>query len=316
VTAPVLISVVLSFRNEEEVIPELVDRLRRSLTGAGLDYELIFVNDASTDRSLALLEEQRARDRRVKILNMSRRFGVAPCVVAGMRHARGDALVYMDADLQDPPELIPELVARWREGADVVYTVRTARRGESRLKMALTQAAYRTIRAVSEIDLPVEAGDFRLLSRRALERLLELEESDLYLRGLASWIGFRQVAVPYERQARGGGQGHFPLLGRGPLTTFLAGVTSFSNVPLVSLLVIGALGIAASLLALLLYAVRLVAGSDPSAVSGLVPLAALAWSSLVLALGILAVYVGRIHREVLRRPRYLVESAIGFDDPA
>ena len=310
-----LLSVVLSFRNEAEVIPELVDRLDKAIESADLDYELVFVNDASTDGSLVLLEQIRVRNPRVKILNMSRRFGVAPCVMAGFQYARGDAVVYMDTDLQDPPELIPTLVARWREGADVVYTVRTDRRGESRVKLALTRAAYGAIQRVSSIALPVEAGDFKLLSRRVVDELLRLGEQDLYMRGLVTWVGFRQVAVPYERQPRGAGVTHFPLLGSmGPITTFVAGFTSFSHAPLVLSLLLGIAVGAITKLVLLGMIVAWLVGSPPSSGAVLVALGVLCWATLLFGIGVLGLYVARIHREALGRPRYIVESAIGFEE--
>jgi dolichol-phosphate mannosyltransferase len=308
------ISVVLSFRNEEEVIPELILRLREALVGAGLDYELIFVNDASSDGSLALLEKHHREDPAIKVVNMSRRFGVAPCVMAGLRFASGDAVVYMDADLQDPPELIPELVARWREGADVVYTVRTARHGEHGGKMWLTRMAYRAVGRLAEVELPEEAGDFKLLSRRALEQLLAFGEHDLYVRGLVSWLGFRQVAVPYERQPRAGGVTHFPLLQLGPVAAFAAGVTSFSHVPLLAFLVLGLAGGALSALALLGVAVAALFGAG-SASAAWIAFGGLLWSTLAAGIGVLGLYVARIHREVLGRPRYIVESTLGLDAP-
>jgi dolichol-phosphate mannosyltransferase len=313
VTRP-LVSVVLSFRNEEDVIPELIARLRDAFAETGCEYELIFVNDASTDGSLALLEEQHKTDPRVKILNMSRRFGVAPCVMAGMRHARGNAVVYMDADLQDPPELIPTLVARWQDGADVVYTVRSERRGESWGKMAVTRAAYRLIQRASALDLPVEAGDFKLLSRRVVDELLALGEQDLYLRGLVTWLGFRQVAVPYERQPRAGGATHFPLLrSTGPISSFAAAVTSFSHLPLIVFLVLGLLGGTLAGLALGALAIAAAAGAKVGTAAW-VAFGALLWSTLATGIGILGLYLARVHREVLGRPRYIVESAIGFDE--
>ncbi len=312
-----MLSVVLSFRNEADVIPELISRLAKSLEGAGIDYELIFVNDASTDGSLALLEALRARDPRVKILNMSRRFGVAPCVMAGMQFARGDAVVYMDTDLQDPPELIPTLVARWREGADVVYTVRTSRQGESVWKMRVTRAAYRAIQLASDIELPIEAGDFKLLSRRVVDQLIALGEQDLYVRGLVTWMGFRQVAVPYERQPRGAGEAHFPLLRSwGPISSFVAGVTSFSHAPLIAFLLLGLAGGALSMLALALLLLAGVVGAAASSIAWLVAFGVLLWSTLALGIGVIGLYLARIHREVLGRPRYIVESAIGFDEPS
>jgi dolichol-phosphate mannosyltransferase len=316
VSAPQL-SVVLSFRNEADVIPELTLRLGKSLEGAGIDYELIFVNDASTDGSLALLEALRARDPRVKILNMSRRFGVAPCVMAGMQYARGEAVVYMDTDLQDPPELIPTLVARWREGADVVYTVRSSRKGESAWKMRVTRAAYRAIQLASDVELPVEAGDFKLLSRRVVDELIALGEQDLYVRGLVTWVGFRQVAVPYERQPRGAGEAHFPLLRSwGPISSFVAGVTSFSHAPLIAFLLLGLASGALSVLALVTLLLAGACGVVASGAAWLIAFGVLMWSTLALGIGVIGLYLARIHREVLGRPRYIVESAIGFDEPS
>ncbi|MDA0654604.1 MAG: glycosyltransferase family 2 protein [Proteobacteria bacterium] len=205
------ISVVLSLRNEEEVIPELVRRLEAALSALPLDYELIFVNDDSTDRSLDILREHAVGNPRVKVLTMSRRFGVFECTLAGIDYASGDAVVFMDADLQDPPEVIPQLVDKWRDGADMVYTVRTRRLGEHPLRMWFTRAAYRVIGAISEIDLPVEAGDFRLLSRRLVNEVVRLKESDPYLKGLVTWVGFNRAAVPYVREPRAAGTTHNPL---------------------------------------------------------------------------------------------------------
>ena len=308
-----LISVVLSFRNEEQVIPELVARLQKALRGASLAYELVFVNDASNDGSLALLEEHHRRDPAVKVVNMSRRFGVAPCVLAGMQHARGDAVVYMDADLQDPPELIPELVARWREGADVVYTVRTARHGEHGGKLWLTRLAYRAVARLSELPLPEEAGDFKLLSRRAVTHLLAFSERDLYVRGLVTWLGFRQVPVSYERQPRGAGETHFPLLRLGPVAAFATAVTSFSVLPLVFFLVLGLVGGALSALALVGLALAALFGAAISGVAFAIAFGALLWSTLAAGIGVIGLYVARIHREVQGRPRYIVESTLGID---
>lgn len=303
-----LVSVVFSFRNEAENLPTLVARLDGMFASQPLSYELIFVNDASNDRSVEVLTGLRSSNPRVKLINMSRRFGVAECVRAGMAAARGDAVVYMDTDLQDPPELLPELIRRWREGADVAYTVRTERRGESRAKLRVTRAAYRLIRSVSEIDLPVEAGDFKLLSRRAVDHLLAFEEKDLYVRGLVSWIGLRQVAVPYERQPRGAGETHFPLLrSAGPAVAFLNALTSFSYAPLIAFLL---LGLAAGALSLAALAGAALVGSSGVA---WVAFGLLLWSTLVLGIGVVGLYLARTHRAVLDRPRYIVESTLGVD---
>ncbi len=296
-----LVSVVLSFRNEAENIAVLVARLAAMFASQAVDYELIFVNDASTDRSVDLLVAERARNRRVKVLNLSRRFGVAEGVLAGMAAARGDAVVYMDADLQDPPEVIPELLARWRSGADVVHTVRTRRHGESTLKMLATRIAYRIIQYGAAIELPVDAGDFKLLSRKAVDRLLEIREADPYLRGLVVWLGYNQVLVPYERDARHGGRSHFPFFSRNPWKTFTLGLTSFSFMPIYACFALTAIGlIAAALLAL--------------ATSWLSALIVFLWALLMGAVAVVGIYVIRIYKDVRGRPQFIVASRIGFDD--
>jgi len=318
--------VVLSFRNEQEVLPELIARLREVMGSLSLDYELVFVNDASTDGSLPLLMEEAAHDPHIRIVNMSRRFGVSECVLAGMRYARGDAVIYMDADLQDPPEVIPDLIRRWREGAEVVHTVRTARRGESELKLALTRAAYRLIGRVSDIPLAVEAGDFKLLSRRVVDELLRLPEHGPYLRGLAAWVGFQQATVTYERQERRAGTSHFPVFRNllrdlctlhGPAGTLLRGITSFSILPLMAFLLAGGLLSLAGAAGLVVWVlVWLFAESGPSGVS-LIVLALVLLSGLqLLGVGTVGLYLGRVYSEVRGRPRYIVASTYGFDRPA
>jgi dolichol-phosphate mannosyltransferase len=295
-----LVSVVLSFRNEAENIPVLVARLTAMFAAQAVDYELIFVNDASTDRSLEVLVAERQRNPRVRVLNLSRRFGVAEGVLAGMSAAAGNAVVYMDADLQDPPEVIPELLARWRAGADVVHTVRTRRHGESPTKMLATRIAYRIIQSGSSIELPVDAGDFKLLSRKAVDRLLELRETDPYLRGLVVWLGYTQVFVPYERDARHAGRTHFPFFSRNPWKTFALGLTSFSFMPIYACLALAAIGVLAAAVLLLASPVAAV----------LVFL----WATLMAAVSVVGIYVIRIYKDVRGRPPFIVESRIGFDD--
>jgi glycosyltransferase involved in cell wall biosynthesis len=287
----VLISVVLSFRNEAENIPTLISRLDRMFADQPVEYELLFVNDDSTDASLSVLLRERDRNPRVKVLNMSRRFGVPEGVLAGMAAARGVAVIYMDADLQDPPEVIPAMLDRWRQGADIVHTVRTRRRGESGLKMWATRMAYRVIQSGSAIELPVDAGDFKLLSRAAVDRLLQIRESDPYLRGLVVWLGFNQVFVPYERDARHAGRTHFPFFSKNPWKTFVIGMTSFSFLPVYACFALAAAGLVASVFLLL------VAGP------------------LVAAIGGVGIFLIRIYKDVRGRPPYIVKSMIGVDPP-
>ncbi len=296
-----LVSVVLSFRNEAENIPTLVARIDKAFEPVDADYEAIFVNDASTDGSLALLTKERQENARIKIVNMSRRFGVAEGVLAGMSVSRGDAIVYMDADLQDPPEIIPLLVDRWRQGADVVHTVRTHRHGENPLKMAATRLAYRLIQLGSSIRLPVDAGDFKLLSRPAVDHLLRLRESDPYLRGLVVWLGFNQVAIPYERESRHAGRTHFPFFSRNPWKTFTMGMTSFSFMPIYACFALAAAGLVAALVL---------------AFRGATVMAALTffWATIIASIAVVGTYVIRVYKDVRGRPAYIIESVIG-DEP-
>jgi glycosyltransferase involved in cell wall biosynthesis len=296
---PALVSIVLSFRNEAANIPALVERLAKMFADEPVDYELLFVNDDSTDASLELLLNERAANPRVKILNMSRRFGVAEGVLAGMAASRGDAVVYMDADLQDPPEVIPVMLNRWRQGADVVHTVRTRRRGESPLKMWATRMAYRVIQSGSAIELPVDAGDFKLLSRPVVDHLLQVRESDPYLRGLVVWLGFTQVFVPYERDARHGGQTHFPFFSKNPWKTFIIGMTSFSFVPIYACFALAAAGLVSSVFALF------VSGPFFAALTFF-------WATTLAAIGGLGIFLIRIYKDVRGRPAYIVKSTVGI----
>ena len=297
-----LVSVVFSFRNEAENIPTLIARLDKAFAGLDADYEAIFVNDASTDASLTLLLEERARNARIRIVNMSRRFGVAEGIIAGMTVSRGDAVVYMDADLQDPPELIPALIDRWRQGADIVHTVRTRRHGENALKMAATRLAYRLIHLGSSIRLPVDAGDFKLLSRPAVDHLLRLRESDPYLRGLVVWIGFNQATIPYERESRHAGRTHFPFFSRNPWKTFTMGMTSFSFMPIYACFALAGLGLIAALALVL---------------AGSMLMAALTffWATTIAAIAVVGTYIIRIYKDVRGRPLYIIESVIGEEPP-
>jgi dolichol-phosphate mannosyltransferase len=302
-----LLSIVLSFRNEADLLQELTSRLTRVLEQSGCRHELIFVDDASTDGSEGVLRSIAAQDARVRVIRMSRRFGPSECVFAGLRHAAGDAAVFMDTDLQDPPELLPALIARWRDGADVVHTVRTRRLGESRMKMAFTGLAYRLIRALADIDLQVEAGDFKLLSRRAVDALLSTNEVDPYLRGLAVWVGFRQESVSYERQPRGAGVSHFPFFSPNPWRTVLSGLTSFSVLPLLIWGPLGLLLCAASLPGLIMAA----AGSGSQTLL-IVSLVLLLGGLQMMALGVIGLYVARVFRQSRARPAYIIADTWGW----
>jgi dolichol-phosphate mannosyltransferase len=319
-----VISVVLSFWNEEDVLPELVRRLRAALAGllaAGEigDYELIFVNDASTDRSQWVLQEAAKGRNDLKIINMSRNFGVSPCVLAGMFHAQGDAVVYMDADLQDPPELIPELVRVWKSDVevDVVHTVRKSRAGETRMKLAITRLGYAILRTVSTIDLPLEAGDFKLLSRRAVNLVTQFREKRPFLRGLVCWIGFRQRIVHYHREARFAGKTKFSVLGLKVIRNFIdSAVISFSDVPLKASTALGALFSAISLVYMAWILCGWSRGAEVPPWSATLVAVLFLGGVQLLGIGILGTYVASIFLEAKGRPNFIIRDIQDFTQAA
>jgi dolichol-phosphate mannosyltransferase len=312
----ILLSVVLSFRNEAETISAMIGRLEAVLGGIDdLLYEVIYVNDASTDDSLAILLLERERNPRVKIINLSRRFGVAEGVVAGLAAASGDVVVYMDADLQDPPELIPTLLTRWREGADVVHTIRTRRHGEHPLKMWATRVGYRLIQFGSTVELPINAGDFKLLSRHVVQHLVQMREADPYLRGLIAWMGFTQAYVTYERERRHAGRTHFPFFSRGPWKAFLVGFSSFSFLPVYVSGILAAVGLVVSAGVLAAGLLLVAGGSSNGRLTVIIGLIGLLWATTMTAIAAVGLYVVRIYNDVRKRPAYIVQSTIGVRDP-
>ncbi|OGP15324.1 MAG: glycosyl transferase [Deltaproteobacteria bacterium GWA2_55_10] len=311
-----LISVVLSFYNEDEVIPELVRRLRAVFRKMAQPYELIFVNDASTDSSLERLEEAAQGRTDIKIVNMSRNWGVSECVMAGLRFATGDAVIYMDADLQDPPELIPELVMRWDEGrgADVVHTVRLTRKGENPVKMWITKVGYRVLKYASNIDLPVNAGDFKLLGRRVVDELARLDEKRPFMRGLVVWVGFKQVYVHYDREARYSGKTKFKVYSSRVIRNFLdSALISFSDVPLkVSLLVGFLISSGAFGYLVLIFIMKFLGWSLPGWSAIMATILVLGGIQLI-TIGVLGLYINGIYNESKKRPNFIVKDTIGFE---
>ena len=309
-----LVSVVFSFRNEEENIAELVTRTVAALDKSNVRHELIFVNDCSDDRSGEILDGYARQDRTIKIINMARRCGISPCALAGFAHSSGDAVIYMDADLQDPPELIPELIEEWRKGSDVVNTTRLVRLGETRTKMFMTKLGYRLIGMLSDTDIPMNTGDFKLLSRRVVNELLKLNEYDPFLRGLVRWVGFKQTQIFYDRQPRHAGLSHFQWRSRNSAKAMVAGITSFSSYPLYISFIVGlfvSLGafvyLAAIIVTRLIWSMHL-----PGWPSEMVTVLFLGGLNL-LSTGVLSIYVARISREVKRRPNWIVESVVNLD---
>jgi dolichol-phosphate mannosyltransferase len=310
-----LISVVFSFRNEEDNLPEMIRRLRLMADGRSERFEFVFVNDCSTDRSLDILTAARAEDERVKVLNMARRAGPSEGALAGLAAAGGDAVVYMDCDLQDPPELIPVLMEKWRNGADVVHTHRTQRLGEPQLRMWLTRKAYELINWTSRGQMPIETGDFKLLDRKVVEQLVSLREWDPYLRGLVVWLGFNQVVVPYERQPRHSGSSKFSGLHRNAVKTMVSGVTSFSFLPVYLTVWAGLGGLGLAALLLLVSLLALMAGGPAGGIA-LAALAFLLWGSLMAGIGFTGLYVVRAYKDARGRPRWIVKDALGIEPRA
>ena len=303
-----LLSVVFSFRNEEGNIKELVNRINISLEKlTNWNYELIFVNDDSTDNSESILLELQKKYP-IRIINMSRNFGVDPCVLAGFRNAKGDAIVYLHTDLQDPPEIIPDLIKKHEEGFDVVHTVRTKRKGESKFRMLVTRIAYLLINILSDINLPIEAGDYKLISRKALDKILNQREFRPYVRGLSVWVGFKQTFYKYERQARGSGKSKMPLLSEGPVTDFVNGITSYSLKPLYIGIFFGFLSIIISVL-LIIYALYLKFSNLAIPGSTSIIIAVSFFSGILLfTLGVIGVYLARIFEQTKGRDQYVIKE--------
>jgi glycosyltransferase involved in cell wall biosynthesis len=311
------ISVVFSFYNEERIIPELLIRMRKIFSDLikqdiVREYELIFVNDASTDGSEKLLKKE-IEYGDILLLNMSRNFGVSECVIAGMQFATGDAVIYMDADLQDPPEVIPKLIDAWRLDyeTEIVYTTRTNRRGEHWLKVGITKLGYRLINAISDVDLPVDSGDFKLLSRRAVNELLKLNENQPYLRGLVSWIGFKQTQVLYEREARFDGRENTKMnvLSRKVIYYWLdRALISFSDAPLKIILFLGITVSFISLFYIFVVVAQKLLGFSVPGWAALMSAILLLGGVQLITIGGLGLYVSAIFRGSKNRPNYIIKD--------
>lgn len=310
------LSIIVPCFNEELVITQTYDRLAsvaRDLSG--YETELVFVDDGSRDGTLARLREFAEQDSSVRVIAFARNFGHQVAVTAGIDAAVGDALVIIDADLQDPPELIVEMIAKWREGYDVVYGTRVERSGESWFKLVTARAFYRLLNRLSNVPIPLDTGDFRLISRRVADALRAMPERDRFLRGMVSWVGFKQWALPYHRAARYAGETKYPL--RKMFRFATDGILSFSSVPLRISVGLGLLSAALALLGIL-YALVLRIFTQIW-VEG--------WTALMIAVlfiggvqlisvGILGAYVGRIYNEIKGRPLYVVQERIGFGSSA
>ena len=308
---PPTISVVIPCYNEQEVLPEFHARITAAMEGIGLPFELVYVNDGSRDGTLALMLQAQAADPRVAVVNLSRNFGKEIALTAGLDHAAcSDAVVVIDADLQDPPEVIPALVAAWRQGFDVAYAQRSVRHGESWLKRVTAAGFYRVMQRLGgRVQLPQDTGDFRLMSRRSLDALLQLREQHRFMKGLFAWVGFPSVAVPYDRAPRAAGTTKWNWWKLWNLS--LEGITSFTVGPLkiASYLGLGIAFISAAYIAQLLLR-TLLFGNPVAGYPSLMAAVLFLGGVQMMMLGIIGEYLGRVFNETKGRPLYIVERHI------
>ncbi|MGL4873023.1 MAG: glycosyltransferase family 2 protein [Clostridium sp.] len=298
---------------EELVAQECYNRLKTVMDSIeNIDYELIFINDGSTDKTLEILKSAASKDSNVKIINFARNFGHQVAVTAGLFNCSGDAVVIIDADLQDPPELIPQMLEKWKEGFQVVYGKRGKRKGESKFKLITAKFFYKFLGKMSDIDIPKDTGDFRLIDKSVVEAFKSMPEQNRFIRGMISWIGFNQTYIEYTRDERFAGETKYPL---SKMIKFASdGIISFSSKPLKLMTAFGTLAIIASFF-ILIYAL----------ISKFFFDAGMGWTSLMcvmvffggvqlISLGIIGEYIGRIYDESKRRPLYLIKDKINFTD--
>ncbi len=297
-----LLSVVAPVYNEEELVELFVERACAAV--ADYNFELVIVNDGSSDRTPQLLDRIAERDPRVRVIHLSRNFGHQAALTAGLEHALGDAVAMIDADLQDPPELIPQMVASWEQGADVVYAVRKQREGETAFKLATASWFYKLFDKLAQVDLEPNSGDFRLLDRRALDALLSMTERSRFLRGMTVWVGFSQTAIPYERDARHAGETKYTV--RKMLRFSLDAIASFSHLPLQLATYLGMLFAGLAFVAIpVVIVLRILDSYLPGFGSITIAILLLGGIQLI-AIGVIGEYVGRIYDEVKHRPLYIV----------
>ncbi len=308
-------SVVAPVYNEEQLIAEFCRRVIATLEPLGEPFELVLVNDGCRDRSSEIMRELHERDPRIKVINFSRNFGHQIAITAGTDYAVGKAVIVIDSDLQDPPEVIPQLIERWREGYQVVYGVREEREGETWFKKTTAALFYRLIARITNVKIPVDTGDFRLMDRKVVDALKRIREHHRFMRGLSAWVGFRQTGVAYRRHARAAGTTKYPL--RKMLRFALDGITSFSYLPLQLATYLGFLVAAISMIFLLVVFVMRLSNptaAEPAFYGQASTLASVLFLGAVqlISLGIIGEYVGRIYDEVKGRPLYIVAETLGL----
>jgi dolichol-phosphate mannosyltransferase len=309
-----LLSIVIPCYNEEEVICETMKRIKAFCSElTNMAVEVIYIDDGSRDRTLELLKAYATDDPRIKLIGFARNFGHQIAVTAGIDASSGDAVVLIDADLQDPPEVVHQMIAKWREGYDVVYGTRTERPGESAFKLATARGFYRLLNKLSEVPIPLDTGDFRLISRQVVEMLRAMPERDRFVRGMVSWVGFKQIALPYKRAQRFAGESKYPL--RKMLRFAIDGILSFSTKPLQMSVGLGMLCASLSLIGIVyvLY-LRLFTSIWVEGWTALMIAVLFIGGVQLICVGILGEYVGRIYSEVKKRPLYIAREYVGFNN--
>lgn len=305
------LSLIIPMFNEEASILALIDRVVATAEAITADYEIVAVNDGSSDRTLWMLVAEQATNPNLKIVDLSRNFGKEAALSAGLGYASGDAVIPLDADLQHPPEIIPEMVAKWREGYDMVVAVRSGREDEAATKRTFARMFYWILQRLSEVPIQADAGDFRLLDRKVVEALKRLPESNRFMKGLFAWVGFRQVTIPFQVSPRHGGQTKWGLLKLWNLA--LHGIFSATTLPLrIWTYIGGAMAVSALVYMMYIIVYTLLHGVDVPGYPSLAAMLLFFSGMNMIGLGILGEYLGRVYIEVKRRPQYLVRDLIGF----
>lgn len=308
-------SIIAPVYNEEPVLPALYERISQVMDGVGEPWELVLVDDGSRDQSAKVIAELNQKDNRVKGISFSRNFGFQEAVTAGLDYAQGQAVILTDADLQDPPEVIPEMITKWREGYDVVYGVRSEREGETWFKLTTAKLFYRLIHRITSVNIPLDTGDFRLMDRRVVDALGQMRERNRFLRGMVPWVGYKQTGVHFKRAARYAGEAKYSSVRR-MFRFAMNAITSFSYVPLQMATYLGfTIAVIAGLAIVTVIALRLFGPTTPLLGQATTLVAVLFLGGVqLICLGIIGEYLGRIYDEVKGRPLYLVQKTWGYEE--
>lgn len=310
----IILSVVVPMYNEEAVVLESYQRLKRVLDETGESYEIVFVNDGSRDHTVPIIEKICEKDPKIKFIDFSRNFGHQIAITAGMDYASGQAIVVIDGDLQDPPEVIPKMMAKWRDGYDVVYGKRKERMGETFFKKLTAKLFYRFLKKMTDFDIPVDTGDFRLIDRKVCDALKQVNEKNRYIRGLISWLGFKQTGVEFTRDKRFAGETKYPL--KKMIKFAFDAITSFSYKPLKLASYVGILLSIFSFIYLLVVLIQKLIGNTVAGWASILAVNLLFNGIVLMILGIIGEYVGRIYDEAKNRPLYVVSRLVNFDEEA